>query len=401
MANLDVLQLLRTVVDTSTSATFTVPYQKANTGSVHDEALLVERQAYPRVGVGTAFETGHVNKRGVMFDVSDEALHFTRNGQINFEAWAETIAAGTRAVRERVHAMAANAMLRASDELGAIPVTGEAVNAGSYGVATGNEAMIKLQHFPVVQPYQAVDLQGAAIGTPRNIITLTLGGNAIPMWAGEDAGQSAGTYYRVLDYNRGLLMLVTETGAPVTSQPTGTISYSRTENVARFDLDTPADTKDADHLNAAIQSIGRRKARMAQDYYLSPDFLLMAHTVDDTLSNASQFMQSLRVDGSDTDAAGRVERLKNLPKYNIAAPGVVLGESRILLGVRQSTTMHVAKPWAFSQPRPADVTVGDRVAYSGAQIAHGDEFSGLHTPQEYRKRYTSVLVHSSSERDAL
>lgn len=395
LADLNIFQLYRTVVDSGQTATFSVPYEVTDDGEILDDAVLVERQMYPRVSSRTEHDIGYVQKRGAMIDVSEEAQLFSRGGPINYEAFAAATVRCARIMRERIHASLANHLLRISDSVGAVPVAGEALT-----YAQTDASVIKLANLPVVQPHQQRDLNGNAIGAADNPIALVIGGNAVPMYTGL-ANAPTGNYYRVSDYNQGLLRLVDESGTPVTTKPAGTIGYWRVTNVAVFNMDTPADVEYEKHMNRLLQSVGNRKARMMQDQYIQPDYALMAHTLDDDISNAQQFVQSLQVPGSDSGAQG-VRKIKNLPTVNAAAPGMLMGENRILLGQRGNSTYHVTQPWAFGQPRPADATdaTGD-VRYTGATISHGMELSGVHTPSPNAGRSTSVLVYSKQDRDTL
>jgi hypothetical protein len=395
LAELNIFQLLRTVVEPSQSSTFNVPYEITNRGEIRDRAVLVERQMYPRVASRTARDIGYLLKRGAMIDVSEEAEMFTRGGPVNYDAWASALARCSRIMREIIHADAANHLLRINDSAGALPTTAETLD-----YANTDDSVIKLANFPLVQPHQMRDLNGNAIGAADNPIVLTIGGSVIPMFTGEP-GLAAGTYYVVQEYNQGLLRLVDELGVPVTDKPAGTIDYWYSTNVTRFNTDVPANTENEKHLNRLLQAVGQGKSRMMQDQYFQPDYVLMAHTVDDNLSNAQQFVQTLKVPGSESNAKG-VRKIKDLRTVTAAAPGMNLGENRILIGISGNSTYHVAKPWSFGQPRPADVTdaAGD-ARFTGATVTHANEFSGIHTPSPHHGRSTSILVYSAADREAL
>ena len=394
-ADLNILGLVNTVVDANKTETFSVPYSVRNDGELANSVALFERENYSRVAASTKHEIGYINKFGAMIDVSEESSWFTQHGGIDFDSWAESMQLSTQILRERTNARLGNHMLMSSDSLGAVPVAAEVVDADAYALT--DPSVLKLAKFPIVMPSLQRDLTGAAVGAAKHPITLDLGG-AIAPFAGAGEGPS-GTYYVVLDYNLGYIRLVNQDGAAVESKPTGTIGYSYATNVSEFNTDHVNTTKSEDHWNRGIQAIGQRKARMQQDYFIQPNFLLMAHTLDDSMSNATQFIQSLSYSGSDSNAEGRLRNIKRLPVTNVAAPGVVLGESRILLGEKARTKYHVAKPLTFGQPRPVDVTdANGDVRYQGASVTHVNELSGIHTPAEYWKRLTSVLVYSAQDR---
>jgi hypothetical protein len=195
----------------------------------------------------------------------------------------------------------------------------------------------------------------------------------------------------------GYITLVDETGALVTpSSTSATVSYSASTNVSKFDLDLPADVTLEKHLNGLLRKVGARKALMKDDRFEAPDFLLMSNTLNDTCTNAEEFVSSLKRNGQDTNAMGDLEAIKALPAMSTNAPGIDLGDERILMGQRGTTTYTVAKAFALSEMiEGRDPTTGE---LNGTKEAYGQEFNSIHTPKPLADRYTSILVYSATSR---
>jgi hypothetical protein len=210
--------------------------------------------------------------------------------------------------------------------------------------------------------------------------------------------QSVGTYYRVVSYNLGQIQFVNQLGAPVTpSSSVGAddISYHYATNVAKFDLDLPANTALEVHLNGLLRAVGARKAVMSADRYVEPDFLLMSPVLNDTATNAEAFAASQKRDGSDTDAMGDLTALKGVSAWKTNAPAVDLGDERILMGQRGTLSYVLAKPFTTGEPFEAVNAAGKP---TGQKQAYGEEYSAIKVPSPIRGRLTSVIAYSASGR---
>ena len=93
---------------------------------------------------------------------------------------------------------------------------------------------------------------------------------------------------------------------------------------------------------------------------------------------------------------GDLEAIKALPAMSTNAPGIDLGDERILMGQRGTTTYTVAKAFALSEMiEGRDPTTGE---LNGTKEAYGQEFNSIHTPKPLADRYTSILVYSATNR---
>jgi len=151
-------------------------------------------------------------------------------------------------------------------------------------------------------------------------------------------------------------------------------------------------------LNGLIQKIGGRKAMLSSQRYVTPDFLLMSPTLNDLASNAEQFVASLKRNGSDTSAQGDLQAIKDIPAFGTNAPGVDLGDERILMGRRGVAGYCVAKPFMTGEPFEQVNSQGQAI---GKKMAYGEEYNAIVIPKPVRDRFTSVVVYSNSARNAL
>lgn len=150
-------------------------------------------------------------------------------------------------MRELVARRVANEMQRAADAYGSTVRTAE--NIASQ--LAGSSSLIKTTYWPIVRPKQIRDLQGNAIGSAANPITLVL--NTVTLSEYDGTGtQAAGTYWRVESYNLGLIRLVNQAGVAQTptASTTTTITYSSANNVSKFDLKLPSGVALEDHSTA-------------------------------------------------------------------------------------------------------------------------------------------------------
>lgn len=390
--DMQVLQLVSTHTDPAAQATTQIPYEERKAFAGRTDGLVFERGGIPKAGVQQKMDLAYINAMKIAFNVSNEMMHFTRVSGVNWDAWGRHVATCSRILREIVVRRLANEMLRMSDSFGATAVTGESIATQLDGSAS----QFKTANFPIVRPHTQYDLQGNVIGSPTNAITLVIDGTTIEPFDGTGT-QASGTYYVLTNVNLGYITLVDETGAVVTpNATTATIAYSQVTNVAKFDIDLPASTKLEEHLNGLLRKIGSRKALMKDDRYIQPNFLLMSNTLNDTCTNAEQFIVSMKRDGSDTNQMGDLERIKALPAWSTNAPGIDLGDERILMGERGTTHYTVAKAFAIGEMQEGrDATTGEM---NGSKEAYGEEYNAIHTPKPLADRYTSVLVYSATGR---
>lgn len=393
LADNRVLELVSTNVDATQGPTHTIPYEHRDTSAVVNDGIVYEGNEIPPGGVSIENDYAYINPMKISLDLTNESIFFSRNSAlINYDAWARTLMSNAQVMRENVGRRIANHMQRESAAYGAVAETAVAftvstANAGTYRAAAGK--------FPIVRPFQARDLKGTAIGAEQNPLTVKVAGAAVPAYNGTGT-QAAGNYYRVVNWNLGLVQIVTQAGVPVGAL-TVTADYSRETNLVLFDLDVPANVELEKHLNGLIRAIGSRKAMMSQDRFVQPNFGLMASTLNDAATNAEQFTASgARADSAIT-ALGDLAPLKGVPSYSTNAPNLDLGEERIQMGQRGALSYTIAKPFSVGTPFEA---VGANGRPTGKKIAYGEEYSSIHVPSEYRQRFTAVVAYSKTAREA-
>ena len=388
--DLNVLQLVQTLTDFSTAQTTNIPYEIRNVAELMNEGLVFEGQPIPFAGIEQKMAMAYVNQMKLALSVTNEVIHFTRTSAINWDALSRNIETNARIMRELVARRIINEIQRVSDSFNALVVADESVTANGTGV-------FKTANWPVVRPHQAVNLVGDLIGTAENPLVVKSAGTAIAAFEGSGK-QSAGTYFRIVDLNQGVFQFVDQTGAPKGGVATPTISYSYATNVIKFDLDLPGGITLEKHMNGLLRAVGSRKAMMDGQRYEKPNFALMSPVLNDQITNAEQFISSLKRDGSDTTTEGDLGKVKNIPVFGTNAPNNDMGDGRIILGVRGTTTYTIAKPFATGELIEATDAQGRPL---GKKVAYGEEYNAIYTPKPIRGRYTSIVAYSKIGRDAI
>ena len=392
LSDMQILALVATRTDPSAQATTQVPYEQRKNHTAVNNGIVFERGAIPTAGVTQKMDLAYINAMKIAFNVSDELMHFSRVSNVNWDAWGRHVATCSRILRELVVQRLANEMLRTSDSHAATAVTGESIASQ----LDGSTSTIKTVGFPIVRPHQSFDLAGTPIGAASNPITIVITGATIEPFDGSGT-QASGIYYVLSNVNLGYVTFVDEAGAAVTpSSATATIAYSVATNVSKFDLDLPTDVSLEKHLNGLLRSVGARKALMKDDRFEAPNFLLMSNTLNDTVTNAEEFVVSLKRNGADTTSMGDLEAVKALPAFSTNAPGIDLGDERILMGQRGTTSYTVAKAFALSEMQEGRDPVTSQL--NGTKEAYGQEFNSIYTPKPIADRYTSILVYSAGNR---
>ncbi|MEI8634726.1 hypothetical protein P4S72_27175 [Vibrio sp. PP-XX7] len=390
LSDLNVLQLVQTLTDFSATATTQIPYENRDVSAVLGDGIVFEYGAIPKVKNSQRMDLAYVLPMKVAFEVSNELMHFSKSSVINWDAWGRNVATASRIIKELIARRLLNTMQRVADSFLAASMTEEDITAQLQ-----DASVFKTTQFPVVAQHQQFDLQGHTIGVVENPIVLTLDGTAVLPYDGSGK-QTPDTYYVVNSYNLGKFVLVDESGAVKTVKATSAkISYSYTTNIQKVDSDVPEGTTPEKHYNKLIQAIGRRKAIMKDDRFITPDFLLMSNTLNDTCTNAEQFVASMRRDGSQTNAQGDLEAVKALPAFATNAPATHLGDERILMGQRGTLTYTIVKPYSLSEMQEAR---DERGQLKGGKEAYGEEYNAVHCPVPIRNRFTSVLFYSATGR---
>lgn len=393
LSDLRVLELVNTLTDFSATATTQIPYETRDGSAVLNDGIVYENQPIHRASVSQAMDTAYILPMKIAFIISNELMHFSRTSGIDWDAYARNVESNARFMRELVVRRICNEIQRSADAYLAADITTEAIDSQLDGSTVST---IKTAQFPIVRPHQQRDLQGNAVGTEENPITVRLNGAAIGAYDGSGT-QAAATYYRVTNYNLGYIQYVDEAGVPVTPADAAgadDVSYSYATNIAKVDTDVGSLTVEK-RMNDVLRTVGARKAILNADRFINPDFMLMSPVLNDGITNAEQFYTSNKKAGTDQTEAGDLETIKNIPAWATNAPNVDLGDERIIMGQRGTTTYTVAKPFQTGMPFEA---VDSNGVPTGQKQAYGEEYSAIKTPTPIRNRLTSVLAYSSSGR---
>lgn len=393
LSDLRILELVRTAVDPTAQGTTQIPYEVRPAYAAANDGVVYEGQPIPRYQTTTAHELAFITPMKIGMEWTNELQHFTQRGLVNWDAVAENMAANARTMRELIARRIANEMQRAADSYLAVAVVGENIAAQLNGATS----IIKTANFPVVRPFQARDLQGAAQGAAQNPVALVVNDATIAMWDGSGK-QAAGTYWRPVSYNLGYIQLVDEAGDPVTptAATTCTLGYSRATNVVKVDLDVPGGETLEKHLNGVLRAVGARKAMLSGQRFVSADYLLMSPTLNDTVTNAEAFVASMKRNGADTTSVGDLETIKGVPAFGTNQPAIDLGDERMLMGPRNLLAYTISKPFAV-EGQPFEVVDANGNAVGKKQV-YGEEYNAIHVPGPVRQYMTSVLAYSASNR---
>ena len=394
LSDLAILDLVQVLTDPSAQATTQIPYELRKPGTIVNDGIVYEGRGIPRASIEQKMDTAYVNKMALSLLISNEVAYFSRIAMIDWDAYARNVESNSRLMRELVARRVANELQRSADAYS--PTTRTAENIASQ--VDGSHSLIKTTYWPIVRPKQVRDLQGNAVGSASNPITLVLNDTTLSEFDGSGA-QSAGTYWKVESYNLGFIRLVDQTGAAVTptATTTTTLTYASANNVSKFDLKLPSGVELADHLDGVLRAIGARKAIMSADRFVMPDMLLMSPVLNDTLTNARQFAAEMMRAGSTLSSAGDLATIKAIPAFGTNAPGIDLGDDRIILGARGTLSYVVVKPFMTGIPFEA---VNSNGQPTGERIAYGEEYNALHVPLPLQNRLTSIIVYDSDARTA-
>lgn len=390
----NILALVSVATDPTTGPTHQIPYEARDVSQIVNDGIVYEGAAIPRAGVSQALEPAYIVPMKIAMELTNEVRFFSaNNAQINWDAAARNLESNARYFRELKARRIANLLQRSADAYGAIAVSNEAFDAR----LTGSQSIIKTTNFPIVRPFQARDLQGNAIGSPENPITITLNGVAISEYNGTGT-QAAGTYWRITDANLGYIQLVDQAGTAVTPTDTGTntISYSYATNIVKVDSDVGSSTYEK-RMTAVVQAIGARKALLRDDRYVDPNYLLMSGTLHNMVTDAEVFQANNKRADASINAFGDLEPIKGIPAVSTNAPSIDLGDSRILIGQRGLMANTIAKAFSVGEPYEIFDSNGRPLGKKGA---YGEEYASIHLPTAYRPRHTSVIVYSATARTA-
>lgn len=392
LADLRILEIVDADVDPTTSATHNIPYETRDTAAVYSNGIVYEGQAIHQAGIRQQNFVAYIAPMKIAMEITNEAMFFTRaNSNINWDAWGRNVASNAQLARELIARRLMNELQRAADAYGAVARSAEAFDSQ----LTGSNSVIKTTHFPIVRPFQARDLQGNAIGSAENPITVVLNGTTLSEYNGTGT-QAAGTYWRVTNYNLGYIQLVNEAGVAQTPSDSGTntVSYSSASNIVKVDMDVASGSFYERQMNKILQGVGSRKAALSQQSFVNPDFALVSQTLHNSITDAENFGANSLRNGTALDAMGDLAAIKGLPCWGTNTPGDI-GEQRLLLGQRGTVKYRIAKTFAIGAPFEIFNSAGKPVGKKGA---YGEEYSSMCVPTPIRQRVTSVIAYSFTNR---
>lgn len=376
------------------ATSYMIPYSyRDTTAAGRDATRKYEGQAISRAGVIQTAETAYNIPQKLAFEVSDELRYLTSARQLNWEAVAENQRNATRIIGEDLDRIGFNEVLQAADEFGAAAVSDENLELQ----ADDSKNIFVLANFPVVRPRAVYDLQGNQVGSTVNPIVVTYNSVVRAEWDGTGT-QAAGIYY-VLDYNLGEIRLVDEAGViQVPANATAyTISYSHAAaNSYAFDTDIGSAAIDA-HWDTFLYRYGLRKSVIEDQRFHMANYGLMTGTVMTMIEQAKQFGANAKRAGTDLAADGNLGRIKDVPNFKTSAPGLWMGDQRVILAERGITRLRVTKPWMLGELENQKDANG---RFTGKKEAYGDQFLVMHTPTQLKRAATSIVLYSATARVA-
>lgn len=392
LSDLRVLELVNTLTDFSATVTTQIPFETRDGSAILNEGIVYEGGGIHRASVKQDMDTAYILAMKLSFIISNEVMHFSRTSGIDWDAYGRNVASNARFMQELIVRRICNTLQRASDSYLAANIAAEAFNAQLDGATVST---IKTAQFPIVRQHQQYDLQGNAVGTATNPVVVKHNNVVIAEYNGSGE-QAAGTYYRITSYNLGYVQFVSELGVPVfpANVANTNITYDYATNIAKFDLDNGAVDMDK-HLNGLLRAVGRRKAILSDDRFVTPDFMLSSNSLNDTITNASQFTESGKKFGTDTTSQGDLMAIKNIPAWSTNAPSTDIGSERLIIGERGTLTYTITKPFQTGAPFEVVNTAGKP---TGQKQAYGEEYSAIKVPNALRSRLTSVIAYSATGR---
>lgn len=374
----------------------TIPYSYRDTSAAGVSALRrYEGQAIRRAGVIQTSEEARPLPQKLAFSLSAEMRLLMSASPIDFDPVAENVRNVIRIVGEDTEALNMNELVCSTDEYGVATRT-DTLTA----TVNGTNSVFVTAQFPVVRPRKVYDLKGNQVGSTANPITVTLNSVARTEFVvnADGSALAAGTYW-VMDYNLGELRFVTEAGAPVvpTSGWALTVAYSYSTNAVRWDVDAVSGEDVKDRYDRLLTVIGGRKAVISSDRYYTPNMLLMSATVDNAVSQARSFEANASRVATGLAADGSVGQVKGVPTFNTTAPGLLMGDSRILVGERGNCRFRMVKPFAMN---PLEQQRDANGRFTDGQEGFGTQWVVSHTPTQLKNSLTSVVLYSATGRVA-
>ncbi len=374
----------------------TIPYSYRDTSAAGASALRrYEGQGIRRAGVIQTQEEARPIPQKLAYLISSELRLLMSASPIDFDPMAENIRNIVRIVGEDTEAINFNELVFSADEVGAV-----AFNDTLTAQCNGTNSVFVTSAFPVVRPRQAFDLQGNAVGSPTNPLVVTYDGTVRAEYVlpADGSALAAGIYY-VMDWNLGEFRLVNQAG--VVQVPAAakvlTVQGFRSTNRAVFNTDAVGGENIRDRYDRLLIEIGNRKVVIENDRYYSANFALMSGALDNALTQAESFRANSSRVATGLAADGSLGFTKGIPTFNPTAPGLVMGDNRIIVGERGNTRFRMVKAFSMNEPQPARNAAG---LFTDQQEGYGTQFIVTHTPTQLKNSLTSIIVYSATGRVA-
>lgn len=374
----------------------TIPYSYRDTSAAGPSALRrYEGQGIRRAGVIQTQEEARPIPQKLAYLVSSELRLLMSASPIDFDPLAENIRNIVRIVGEDTEAINFNELVFSADEVGAV-----AFNDTLTAQCNGTNSVFVTSAFPVVRPRQAYDLQGNAVGSPTNPLVVTYDGTVRTEYAlpADGSALPAGIYY-VMDWNLGEFRLVNQAG--VVQVPAAakvlTVQGFRSTNRALFSTDAVGGENIRDRYDRLLTEIGSRKVVIENDRYYTANFALMSGALDNAITQAESFRANSSRVATGLAADGSLGFTKGIPTFNPTAPGLVMGDNRIIVGERGNTRFRMVKAFSMNEPQPARNAQGQ---FTDQQEGYGTQFIVSHTPTQLKNSLTSIILYSATGRVA-
>lgn len=374
----------------------TIPYSYRDTAAAGVNALRrYEGQGIRNSGVIQTQEETRPIPQKLGFRVSEELRMLMSASIIDFDPVTENIRNIVRIVGEDTEALNCNELVHSADEFGVM-----ALNDTLTAQVNGTNRVFVTTQFPIVKPRKVYDLQGNQVGATINPVTVTLGGTARSEYVmpADGSALAAGTYW-IMDWNLGELRFVDQTGASVLPA-NGTalvVTGFYSTNVVKWNSDAVVGEDVKDRYDRLLTVIGSRKAVISTDRYYTPNMVLMSAHLDNAISQARSFEANASRVATGLAADGSVGQIKALPTFNTTAPGLVMGDTRILIGERGNSRFRMVKPFAMNPLEQARNAQGQ---FIDQKETFGTQWLGIHTPMQLKNSLSSVVVYSATGRVA-
>jgi len=373
-----------------------IPYSYRDNSAAGVGALRrYEGQGIRRAGVIQTAEEARPLPQKLAFLISSELQLLMGASAIDYDPIAENVRNIIRIVGEDTEALNYNELVFSADEAGAV-----AFNETLTAQCNGTNSVFVCSKFPVVRPRKVFNLRGEQVGATANALVWTYDGAARSEYAlpADGSALAAGIYY-VMDWNLGEMRLVDQDGAVVTpaNGKVLTVAGYYSTNVVKWDSDAVGGESIGQRYDRLLTVLGGRKVVIENDRYYTANLVLMSGALDNAITQAESFKAASSRVATGLAADGSLGLTKNMPTFNPTAPGLVLGDTRILVGERGNTRFRMVKPFAMN---PLEQARNGNGLFTDQREGFGTQFVVSHTPTQLKNALTSVIVHSAAGRVA-